>query len=322
MPSIRSASRKHPIKTLQVTVGGNLTTRIPLTGVLIANKPTGATSRDVVDRVAHGVRGAKVGHAGTLDPLASGLLIVCIGPATRLVEMLHQLSKSYRTVVHLGARSDTLDADGRIEVETSPRVPSDREVQEVLPRFLGHVAQLPPDYSALKVKGHRAYDLAQPARWSNSLRAWYRSIGSLCSATIGRYWSWKSIVAPERTSDRLHVTWERRWAVAGTWRACSEPGSAHSPSIRRWTRLHYRLTRSIDTCGLRSMPFRVCLGSRSIVFRSRPSCQGRRLPGRELSDGRAIPEGQVALLDPDGNLVALAEHDPSAGWLQPRKVLM
>ena len=84
-------------------------------GVLCLNKPTGVTSRDVVDRVVRPLgRKVKVGHAGTLDPLASGVLVVCVGAATRLIEYVQRQPKTYRTVVRLGARSDTHDADGTV----------------------------------------------------------------------------------------------------------------------------------------------------------------------------------------------------------------
>src|ERR1700722_3277487 len=86
-------------------------------GILNVNKPPGMTSRTVVDRVAGLLGRAKAGHAGTLDPLATGVLVVCVGPATRLVDWIQRLHKSYRTVVLLGARSDTLDADGQIEYQ-------------------------------------------------------------------------------------------------------------------------------------------------------------------------------------------------------------
>src|SRR6476469_6469272 len=82
-----------------------------LRGVLNLYKPGGMTSRAVVDWVARPCRGAKVGHAGTLDPLASGVLVVCVGAATRLIEYVQRMPKVYRTVFRLGARSDTLDSD-------------------------------------------------------------------------------------------------------------------------------------------------------------------------------------------------------------------
>ena len=83
-------------------------------GIIVLDKPTGPTSRDLVNTVAALLGRVKVGHAGTLDPLAGGILVVCVGAATRLTEIIQHLSKSYRTVVRLGARSDTHDALGRI----------------------------------------------------------------------------------------------------------------------------------------------------------------------------------------------------------------
>ena len=96
---------------------------------------------------------SKVGHAGTLDPLASGILIVCVGPATRLVQNVQDLPKSYTTLVRLGAQSDTLDADGCISVEVSPTIPTLDQVQEVIRPFTGMVIQTPPAYSAKKIGG-------------------------------------------------------------------------------------------------------------------------------------------------------------------------
>src|SRR5215210_7924925 len=101
----------------------------PTCGVLNLNKPAGLTSRDVVNRVSRPLRGTKVGHAGTLDPLASGVLVVCVGAATRLIEFVQRQPKTYRTVVRLGARSDTLDADGQVVAVVDPPVPGEAEVR-------------------------------------------------------------------------------------------------------------------------------------------------------------------------------------------------
>ena len=131
-------------------------------GIIVLDKPTGPTSRELVNRVADLLPRVKVGHAGTLDPLASGILIICVGAATRLTEIIQDLSKSYRTVIRLGARSDTHDALGSIVAAESPRVPTLLEVQEALSnRCSGRSCRQPPEYSALKIKGKRAYDLAR-----------------------------------------------------------------------------------------------------------------------------------------------------------------
>lgn len=133
----------------------------PLSGLLNLNKPIGVTSRDVVDRVLRPLRKVKVGHAGTLDPLASGVLVVCIGGATRLIEYVQRMPKTYRARVRLGATSDTLDADGKVVETPDPRVPSESELRSALATQVGTIQQLPPDFSALKVNGKRAYDLAR-----------------------------------------------------------------------------------------------------------------------------------------------------------------
>ena len=133
----------------------------PICGLLNLHKPIGWTSRDAVDRVVRPLRRAKVGHAGTLDPLASGVLVVCIGAATRLIEYVQAMPKSYRTVVRLGATSDTLDADGQIIEAADPPIPGEAEVRAALASQVGTIRQVPPQYSALKVAGRRAYDIAR-----------------------------------------------------------------------------------------------------------------------------------------------------------------
>lgn len=130
-------------------------------GLLNLNKPPGVTSRDVVNQVQRLVKPHKVGHAGTLDPLATGVLVVCIGPATRLTEYVQQSPKHYVGTFLLGKRSNTEDIEGAVETLDSPPIPTEEEIRDVLPRFLGEIQQTPPAFSALKLKGQRAYDLAR-----------------------------------------------------------------------------------------------------------------------------------------------------------------
>src|SRR6476660_3173177 len=98
-------------------------------GLLNLNKPVGVTSRDVVNQVQRLVRPAKIGHAGTLDPLASGVLVVCIGPATRLVEYVQQMPKRYVGKFLLGRHSPTEDIDGQVEALVDPPVPTRLEIE-------------------------------------------------------------------------------------------------------------------------------------------------------------------------------------------------
>lgn len=130
-------------------------------GLLNINKPAGTTSRKVVDHVVRLVRPAKAGHAGTLDPLATGVLVVCVGRATRLIEMVQSQTKVYRARFLLGRRSDTDDVEGTV-VDVVPRPAVTREqIEAFLPRFIGRIQQVPPQYSAVHVGGRRAYDLAR-----------------------------------------------------------------------------------------------------------------------------------------------------------------
>ena len=117
------------------------------------------TSRDALDLIARPLKRlrVKVGHAGTLDPLASGVLVAAVGPATRLIEEIQELPKTYRTVARLGARSDTLDADGKIVETPEPEVPSREDVLRSLSTQVGTIQQVPPQFSALKVGGRRAW---------------------------------------------------------------------------------------------------------------------------------------------------------------------
>ena len=130
-------------------------------GFLNLNKPTGMTSREVVDRVERRSRPLKAGHAGTLDPLAEGVLVVAVGQATRLISYVQQWPKRYVASFLLGSRSDTDDVEGQVELLPDALVPTREQIDALLPRFIGTIEQRPPDYSAVWVRGKRAYQLAR-----------------------------------------------------------------------------------------------------------------------------------------------------------------
>jgi tRNA pseudouridine55 synthase len=129
-------------------------------GFLFVDKPAGPASFAVVKQVRSMLGGAKIGHAGTLDPLASGLLICALGSATRLLPYLPAEPKRYAFAVRFGSETDTLDADGAVTAEGG-HFPSRKELEDVCVRFTGNVAQVPPRFSAVKVDGRRAYELAR-----------------------------------------------------------------------------------------------------------------------------------------------------------------
>jgi len=134
-----------------------------LNGVLVVAKEPGPTSHDIVALVRRltGVR--RVGHGGTLDPFAAGVLPVFVGQATRLVEYHLADQKEYRAVVCFGARSTTDDLDGELTPSAGP-APSRSQVEDALAQFRGEIEQVPPDYSAVRVGGRRAYELARHGR--------------------------------------------------------------------------------------------------------------------------------------------------------------
>jgi len=133
-----------------------------LFGLLNLNKPAGMTSRDAINRVQRLLpRRTKIGHAGTLDPLATGVLVACLGPATRLVDYVQAMPKSYTGTFLLGRSSPTEDIDGPVRELTNPPVPTKEEVVAAAARFIGRIEQRPPEFSAVKVAGRRAYDLAR-----------------------------------------------------------------------------------------------------------------------------------------------------------------
>jgi tRNA pseudouridine55 synthase len=129
-------------------------------GLIIVDKPVGPTSHQVVALVRRGSGIRKVGHAGTLDPRASGVLVLCLGAATRLSEYLSGSTKEYEAVVRFGVSTRTFDGDGEI-TRRSDRSPTRREIEQALPSFRGAIQQRPPPYSAIKVQGRKAYELAR-----------------------------------------------------------------------------------------------------------------------------------------------------------------
>lgn len=134
-----------------------------MNGILVIDKPPNWTSHDVVKKVKRHFGLGKVGHAGTLDPNATGVLVICIEAATRFVRFLPCDPKKYRGEMILGIRTDTLDVTGKVVAETSSNI-SLEEVKEVSNRFLGHIEQVPPMVSAVKVRGTPLYVLARQGK--------------------------------------------------------------------------------------------------------------------------------------------------------------
>ena len=150
-----------------------MTAPVPPAGLLVLDKPAGWTSRDAVNVVLRAVRGAgwgrrcKVGHAGTLDPLATGVLVVCVGKATKLIARVQALPKTYRAGFRLHLESPSLDTESVLRHLPDPPAVTATDIESELPRFLGTIDQTPPAFSAIKVDGRRAYDLARRGEPTN-----------------------------------------------------------------------------------------------------------------------------------------------------------
>ena len=131
-----------------------------MNGVLVVDKGVGYTSRDVVNVVSRYLGTKKIGHTGTLDPLASGVLVLCIGKALKVSDLITSYDKEYIAKVRLGYETDTLDSEGVI-VKSSDKFVSDEDIRNVLLEFVGNIKQEVPKYSAVKVNGKRLYEYAR-----------------------------------------------------------------------------------------------------------------------------------------------------------------
>lgn len=284
-------------------------------GLLNLDKPAGFTSREAVNRVQRLVQPVKVGHAGTLDPLATGVLIVCLGPATRLASYLHRYPKTYEAEFLLGWRSDTDDVEGKLTPVANALPVNPEQVREVLGRFVGTMEQVPPAYSAVKVDGRRAYALARrgvPIDLQPRQVEIHRLELTGCE------------------DDRVTVTVE---CSSGTYirslaRDVGEAlGTGGVLSRLRRTRIGpFDVRESLkldDLCwGVildRLLPPGLAVGmlpSRSV----NPEEEAALRHGRRIAIATNVTSSiEVAIYDASGGLVAVAEEQPG-GWLAPRLV--
>jgi tRNA pseudouridine55 synthase len=133
---------------------------LPVHGWLVVDKPAGVTSTQVVSKARWALQAQKAGHAGTLDPLATGVLAIAFGEATKTVPYITDALKAYRFTIRWGVATSTDDREGEV-VATSDARPGREEIEAALPAFTGEIMQVPPKFSAVKVEGERAYDLAR-----------------------------------------------------------------------------------------------------------------------------------------------------------------
>ncbi|SIN79939.1 tRNA pseudouridine synthase B [Singulisphaera sp. GP187] len=289
-------------------------------GLLNLNKPGGMTSRDVVNIISRQRRGMKVGHAGTLDPLASGVLVVCLGKATRLIEYVQRMPKTYRTTVRLGAVSNTLDADGTVVEVEAPRQPSLPEIQAALGPLIGTVLQRPPEVSALKVGGKRAYDLAR----AGQVVTLEPRLVRIDRIDLLKY-EWPRLDLEIACGSGTYVRSIAR--DVGEALGC---GGLVEVLVR--TRIgSFCIEEALDPLTLTAETLAGSLRSASEAVAALPNLAVTGAQVAELIQGRALSltafsgppilAGEIALVGPDGDLAAIAEAIPESGSIVPRRVL-
>lgn len=132
-----------------------------ISGALVVDKPVGMTSHDVVQAIRNGTGLRRAGHTGTLDPRASGVLVILVGPAVRLSEYVSASDKRYQAIIRLGGSTDTFDSEGRVTLSKDPLNITEEQFNQALQTFVGEIEQTPPPYSAVKVQGRKAYEMAR-----------------------------------------------------------------------------------------------------------------------------------------------------------------
>ncbi len=293
-----------------------------LAGLLVVDKPAGITSRDAVDRALKWFpRGTRMGHTGTLDPLATGVLVLCLGQATRLTEYVQRMSKVYRAGLVLGARSDTDDADGTVTAVVGAEAPTLPRLRDALDSLIGEIDQIPPAYSAAKVSGQRAYDLArqgqeldlQPRRVTIYRIEVLRYAWPLLELEVhcgkGTYIRSLARDLGERLSCGGLVQTLRRTRV-GPFQA--EAAVSLEASAEE---AHSRV-RPIEEA-LAELPRMTITADEARRLRQGQTLHLSRLPNEPAGLSRW---SSVAVFDPTGGLVAVAHWEPGRNLLKPEKV--
>jgi tRNA pseudouridine55 synthase len=293
-------------------------------GALVIDKPSGPSSHDIVSAVRRALGGVKVGHTGTLDPLATGVLPLLIGRATRLAQFLASATKTYTAHVQFGWGTDTYDSAGEPAGPPTPAAVDRAALETVLERFRGSFSQQPPAYSAKKVGGHRAYALARASRVV-ALEPVMVTVHDL------------RLVELKGGTATIEVTSSAGFYVRSLAHdlGVSLGTPAHLAGLRRTRSGEFDLTQAVpfgvaleapDAALDRLVPSRALLGH---LEGCRLSDEGVRwaLHGRDIQPGLLLDPppraagGPVRLLDPAGALVALGVVREASGALHPVVVL-
>jgi tRNA pseudouridine55 synthase len=293
-------------------------------GVLIIDKPAGITSHDVVARVRRILKTKRVGHTGTLDPFATGVLVLLVGKATRLAQFINDATKEYVAEIRFGFTTDTGDVTGMPTSEEQTVTATPAELEAVLPGFRGEIAQLPPMYSAKKVEGKKLYELARRGETIER---------QPIKVTIYELALLETHLEGEPKTATMRVT-----CSAGTYirtlaedigKALGTP--AHLTSLRRTAvgkfDLPYAVT--LDEFKKERSPWLRLLAWNQLVAhlpqvdlpeeRVGPTLNGlsTRVDREDLEDGNA-----VNMFEPDGSIIAVGFFDASERCVRPKIVLV
>jgi tRNA pseudouridine55 synthase len=289
-----------------------------VSGVLVVDKPIGLTSHDVVQIIRRGTGIRRAGHTGTLDPRASGVLVILIGPAVRLSEYVSASDKRYQATIRLGSSTDTYDSEGNI-TDSSPITDiSEDQFSEVLLKFIGKIEQVPPPYSAVKVKGRKAYEMARAGE-EVDLEPRIIQVYSLDVLE----WAPPEVVIDVYCSSGTYVR-----SLANDLGKTLGTG-AHLVGLRRTKSGRFTLRDAVPMRRLKEafdagdwykflIPAADALGDWPMVELDADQVElirhGHRIPSETGSQGWARGVSQ------QGDLVALLEHDDEMNEWQPKKV--
>lgn len=289
-----------------------------VSGVLVIDKPIGMFSHEVVQIIRHGTGIRRAGHTGTLDPRASGVLVVLIGPAVRLSEYVSASDKRYQATLRLGTSTDTYDSDGKVTNTVPVENITEEQFLEALEKFVGKIEQVPPPYSAVRVKGKRAYDLA---RQGEEFELEPRIINVYSLDVLE--WAPPEVVIDIYCSSGTYV----RSLAHDLGRALGT--GAHLIGLRRTKSGRFTLRDAVPLRRLKEsfdagdwytflIPAAEALGDWPMVELDGDEVElirhGHRVPSQPGSKGWARGVSQ------QGDLVALLEFDSESSEWQPRKV--
>jgi tRNA pseudouridine55 synthase len=289
-----------------------------VSGVLVVDKPVGLTSHDVVQIIRRGTDIKRAGHTGTLDPRASGVLVVLIGPAVRLSEYVSASDKRYQATLRLGSTTDTFDSEGSVTSSASAENITQERFEATLDQFVGEIEQTPPPYSAVKVKGRKAYEMAREGE-EVSLEPRIIQVYSLEMLE----WDPPEVVIDVFCSSGTYVR-----SLANDLGAALGCG-AHLVGLRRTKSGRFTLRDAVPLRRLQEafhagdwyrylIPAAEALGDWPMIELNADQVElvrhGHRVPAEPDA------KGWVRGVSEQGDLVALMEFDPEMTEWQPRKV--